>query len=268
MNERSCPICGDPIPPTAHRLQKLCGKSSCMMEQQRISGRKSYHKLLGHTKPENRSCVVCASDITHLRSNRVVCENPECKKEIIRRVKIEHYERVHGTAANVQQRRVAQARYRAAHRQPRSCQVCHGDISHMPAGARICERQSCIDYRERLRATKGKKPSTRQAIKITKPQLPKPKKRPSSIRPAATASQKFIMPVLPKRKRHSTVDGAPASSKPINLPEADRIHYGFVSKEPIVFDDPWDCQACRVDAALCRLHAEMTAAGYRPRVIS
>lgn len=82
---RHCPICGDEIPATAHRLKKLCGKPECLLEQQRISGRKSYHKLLGHTEPEKRLCVVCSADITGMRGNRVVCTDPACKREIKRR---------------------------------------------------------------------------------------------------------------------------------------------------------------------------------------
>lgn len=85
MSARHCPICGDEIPATAHRLKKLCGKSECLLEQQRISGRKSYHKLLGHTEPDQRSCVVCGADITGMRGNRVVCRDPACKREIKRR---------------------------------------------------------------------------------------------------------------------------------------------------------------------------------------
>lgn len=84
LQKRECIICGADISRT-HRLKKLCGQRECMLEQQRRSVRKSYHKLRGHTALEKRSCATCGDDISDLDSRRKVCNKPECKLAIKRR---------------------------------------------------------------------------------------------------------------------------------------------------------------------------------------
>lgn len=262
--KRECPICHDEIPATAHRLEKLCGKKECLLEQQRISGRKSYHKVLGHTEPEKRSCVVCHDDITHLRGNRVVCEKPTCKETIVKRSKNDYYERNHGTMTDKERRRQAASAYRARHRVggQRHCQICRDDISGLPGARTICYKQSCIDYRDRLRGQKGTSANTPRTStpRVSKPAAPKLDSRYQRV---PKASQK---PTIVKRQpvKHVDTDKPWVPMKPMNLPESMPQYGGIKIRTDSDFADPWNCQACRENSCLCRLHQRMDDDGDRP----
>ena len=272
MNDRKCPICGDPIPATAHRLKKLCGKPECMAEQARISGRKSYNKVNGHTVPEARECIVCHKDITHLRTSRKVCENPECKEVIVKRSKADYYQRNNGETEYEARRRVAAANYRAKHR-PRRCQICRDTINHLAPGVRICEKQSCIEYREKLRAQKGQyvaaKTVALKAPKIARTPKPakiaKPKLNPSYRRkpkPGMGITIRRNSPVKPVY----TKEEVKVSTKPTNLPESfPTSSIGISSIVDNGFNDPWDCASCRELLKLCDFHQGMVNDGYKPR---
>jgi len=268
MNDRKCPICGDLIPATAHRLKKLCGKSECMAEQARISGRKSYNKVNGHTVPEARECIVCHKDITHLRTSRKVCENPECKEVIVKRSKADYYQRNNGETEYEARRRVAAANYRAKHR-PRRCQICRDTINHLAPGVRICEKQSCIEYREKLRAQKGKY----VAAKPVASKAPKPAKVPKAPKLNANYQRKpkpEYTPIIRRRnapvKPVFTREEIKVNTKPTNLPES--IPTATTMSNIRVagsFDDPWNCGSCRDLQELCNFHVEMDMSGYKPR---
>lgn len=218
--KRECPICHDEIPATAHRLKKLCGKPECMLEQQRISSRKSYHKVLGHTEPEKRSCVVCHNDISHLRGNRVVCEKAECKETIVKRSKNDYYERNHGTSTDAERRRQASATYRAKHRPVQSHQVV------------------------RVKPTAAPKLDSRYQ------RVPRASQKPTIVR---------RQPV-----KHVDLDKPWVPMKPFNLPESMPQYGGLKTKIDSDFADPWNCQACRENSTLCRLHQRMTDDGSNP----
>lgn len=265
--ERHCPICNDLIPATAHRLKKLCGKKECMLEQQRRSTRKSYHKLLGHTEPEKRSCTVCGDDISHLRGNRVVCEKSECKETIVKRSKNDYYERNHGTAADAERRRLASATYRARHRVSgqRRCQICRDDISGLPGARTICNKVSCEEYRDRLRAQKGSGSSVnRSPRKVKAPRATAPKLDPRYQRVPKPHQKPNIVKRPQPIKRVITDDKPWAPMKPMNLPESMPVYAGIRHRTDTDFTDPWNCQACREHSKLCRLHQRMDDDGDRP----
>lgn len=266
--KRECPICHDEIPATAHRLKKLCGKKECMLEQQRISGRKSYHKVLGHTEPEKRSCVVCHNDISHLRGNRVVCEKPSCKAEIKRRSGYSYFARNSGNVLVKERNRVNARKYRAAkHKGERHCQICRDDITGLPGARTICYKQSCIDYRDRLRGQKGV--TTRASgiglrpPKIKNPaapkldaryqRVPKPSQKPTIVRRQPVERVQVDKPWVPM--------------KPMNLPESMPQYGGIKVRVETDFADPWNCQACRENSQLCRLHQRMDDDGDKPPTI-
>lgn len=232
MTERHCPICGDEIPATAHRLRRLCGKKECMMEQQRISGRKSYHKLLGHTEPEKRSCVVCSTDISDLRGNRVVCLKPECKEVIVKQVKREYYERVNGTVPDIERRRAASAAYRA---------------------------------RKRVAASSASRPMSAVTAPTTKPITRPAINKKYQRKPKQSSKIEIISkPIRQAPEAHDST--ATWKPKAFNLPEAIPVHSSKVaaSRQPGVFSDPWDCAACCGIGGLCRLHQSMTDDGAAP----
>ena len=233
MNARHCPICGDEIPATAHRLKKLCGKKECLLEQQRISGRKSYHKLLGHTEPEKRSCVVCSADISHLRGNRVVCENPACKETIVKRTKNEYYERNHGTLTDVERRRQASRVYRAKH-QP---------------------------WKKLAAARPPKPPKVAKDPKPVRPKLNANYQRKPKASYKPIIRRRVVRPIVVE-------DDTPWIPKPFNLPEERPVIHGIEKREISSFPDPWNCFACRTAGELCKLHTEMEVAGYQPRAVS
>ena len=258
--KRECPICHDEIPASAHRLKKLCGKPECMLEQQRISSRKSYHKVLGHTEPEKRSCIVCGDDISHLRGNRVVCEKPHCKETIVKRSKNDYYERNHGTSTDAERRRLASATYRARHRVSgqRRCQICRDDITGLPGARKICYKQSCEEYRDKLRAQR------RTSANVPRTSTPRPKLNPKYQR-TPKPHQKPTIVKRPQPVKRIIEDDKPwVPMKPFNLPESMPTHT-LVQKVPDTsFSDPWNCQACRSTATLCRLHQRMTDDGSKP----
>lgn len=260
MNSRHCPICGDDIPASAHRLKKLCGKKECLLEQQRISSRKSYHKVLGHTEPEKRSCVVCGADISHLRGNRVVCEKPECKKEIKRRSGYDYFKRNSGNELIMEKNRLNQRKYRAAKpKGERRCQICRDDITHLPGARTICYKQSCIEYRDRLRGQSGRQASVKSSspkpptINKNYQRVPKPHQKP--------VMQKKI--VQPRRIIEDDKPWVPmkAFNLPESMPQHTMVHSSLADTS---FSDPWNCQACRGSSALCRLHQKMTDCGSKP----
>lgn len=257
--KRECPICHNEIPASAHRLKKLCGKKECLLEQQRISSRKSYHKVLGHTEPEKRSCVVCHNDISHLRGNRVVCEKPECKKEIKRRSGYAYFERNSGNIIVKERNRVNAQKYRAA---KRKCRICRDDISHLPEGQDLCEKQSCADYLARIRGQKGTSANTPRAStpRVKKPAAPKLDTRYQRV---PKASQK---PTIVRRQPVKHVESSKpwVPMKPMNLPEFTPQYGGMKAKDESDFADPWNCQACRDNNCLCRLHQRMDDDGDRP----
>ena len=257
--KRECPICHDEIPATAHRLKKLCGKKECLLEQQRISSRKSYHKVLGHTEPEKRSCVVCNDDISHLRGNRVVCEKKSCKKEIKRRSGYAYFERNSGNQLAREKNRLNQQKYRAARRK---CRICRDDISHLPADKIICEKESCAEYLQRIRGQKyegssiNRSPRKVKAPRVVRQPLnknyqrkPKPHQKPIMAR----------KPVEPKRVIEDDTPWTPT----VRLPEAAPV-MAPMTVRTYSFDDPWNCQACREAGCLCRLHQRMDEDGDRP----
>lgn len=258
MNDRHCPICGDLIPPTAHRLKKLCGKEDCMLEQQRISGRKSYNKIHGHTKPEPRECEVCHKDITNLRGTRIVCENPNCKEAIVKRSKQEYYARNNGQLEYEARRRIASANYRAKKRVVRHCQVCRDDISHLAPGAKICLKESCNEYREKLRAQKGgsgyNRPRTsKPVVNVKPPKSVRPVLNPSYQRKPTSKSLITIRRNAPVKnislKEEVTVD-----TRATNLPEAYPTSTTMLTIRPEgSFNDPWNCGSCR-DNQLSLIH--------------
>lgn len=259
MNSRHCPICGDDIPASAHRLKKLCGKKDCMLEQQRLSGRKSYHKVLGHTEPEKRSCVVCAADISHLRSNRVVCEKPSCKETIVKRSKSDYYERNHGTTTDAERRRLASAAYRARHRvsSQRRCQICRDDITGLPGARTICYKASCEEYRDKLRAQRG------TSANVPRTSTPRPKLNPKYQR----TPKPHQKPTLVKRQepvKHIINEDESWTPRVTNLPEIMPRHSPTPKVVDNSFDDPWNCQACRISGGLCRLHQRMDDDGDTP----
>ena len=265
--KRECPICHDEIPASAHRLKKLCGKPECMLEQQRISSRKSYHKVLGHTEPEKRSCIVCHDDISHLRGNRVVCEKPECKETIVKRSKNDYYERNHGTSTDAERRRQASATYRAKHRVSgqRRCQICRDDITGLPGARSICYKQSCIDYRDRLRSQKGRGTSVPRTPRINKPQGSiAPRINKNYQRVPTAASRKPIVRPKPAPRRIKEDDKPWVPMGPMNLPESMPQYGGIKVKTESDFADPWNCQACRENSQLCRLHQRMDDDGDTP----
>lgn len=273
---RHCPICKDEIPATAHRLKKLCGKKDCMMEQQRISGRKSYHKVLGHTEPEKRSCVVCSADISALRTNRIVCEKPNCKEVIVKRTKAEYYERNNGVPTYEARRRIAAATYRAKHRPRviRHCQVCRDDISHLAPGAKICLKQTCEDYRNKLRAQKyaAVKPVKKTVLRpAPQPKQPKPTK-PVLDKRYQRKPKEGVKPIIRRRpvaKPRITEDDTPWKPRVFNLPEAAPVHTPTVATVvQSSFGDPWSCAACRELFSLCRLHQSMTDGGMKPKPVN
>lgn len=225
---RHCPICGDEIPATAHRLKKMCGKKECMMEQQRISGRKSYHKLLGHTKPEKKSCVVCGTDISNLRGNRVVCLKPKCKESIVKRSKNDYYERNYGTSTAVERRRQASRAYRAKH-QP-------------------WKNITAISAPKKTIAAPLSKPAAKPAIDTRYQRKPKD-------------SSKFeIRPKPLKKVENVTEEDTNWTPRALNLPEFMPAHSkpAESTRPASKFADTWNCAACREHEHLCRLHQSMT----------
>ena len=268
MNSRHCPICGDEIPDTAHRLKKLCGKKECLLEQQRISSRKSYHKVLGHTEPEKRSCVVCTADITHLRGNRVVCEKPTCKTEIKRRSGYAYFERNSGNPVAKEKNRLNQQKYRAA---KRKCRICRDDISHLPLTATICEKQSCEEYLQRLRSSKGVTTKASDlSLRPPKIKAPRVVRQPLNKNyqrvPTAASRKPIVRPKpAPVPKRVIKEDDTPWTPT-VRLPEAAPT-YGGMTMKSYSFDDPWNCQACREANHLCRLHQRMDDDGDRPPTV-
>lgn len=264
--ERHCPICGDPIPATAHRLKKLCGKRSCMLEQQRISSRKSYHKVLGHTEPEKRSCVVCGDDISHLRGNRVVCEKPECKNEIKRRSGYAYFARNNDDPTVKERNRLNQQKYRAAKpKKDRRCQVCRDPINHLPPGSTICEKRSCYDYREHLRdqarRQRTKAPKPPRAPKPARPTINKnyQRKPKEHMKPYIAGKKKIVKPVV-----HEDEAWTPRT---FNIPTEMPQHVPLSDRPTSTFADPWNCQACRNDSQLCRLHQSMEDSGSKPPMV-
>ncbi len=258
MNSRHCPICGDDIPASAHRLKKLCGKKECLLEQQRISSRKSYHKVLGHTEPEKRSCVVCNADISHLRGNRVVCEKPECKKEIKRRSGYDYFKRNSGNELIMEKNRLNQRKYRAAKpKSERRCQICRDDITHLPGARTICYKASCEEYRDKLRAQRG------TSANVPRTSTPRPKLNPNYQR----TPKPHQKPTIVKRQepvKHVINEDETWTPRVTNLPEIMPRHSSMPKLEDTSFDDPWNCQACRGSSALCRLHQKMTDCGSKP----
>jgi hypothetical protein len=203
-----------------------------MMEQQRISGRKSYHKLLGHTKSEERACVVCGADISDLRGNRVVCRKPECKEVIVKRTKNAYYERNHGTLTDMERRRQATARYRAKHRPAITARKTTARPTQKPKPAR-----PVVNTRYQ------RKP--RESMKFTI--LPRKEIKPSPV----------------------VEDDAPWTPKVHNLPESMTTpSVSDPTRRRSTFSDPWNCGACRAIEAPCRLHQSIAADGIKPLIRS
>lgn len=257
---RHCIICGDEIPATAHRLKKICGKSDCLLEQQRRSTRKSYHKLLGHTEPEKRSCVVCGDDITHLRGNRVVCEKESCLKERKRRSGYAYFERNSSNLSVREKNRMNQAKYRASRpKAQRRCQICRDDITGLPGARTICYKISCEEYRDRLRAAKGSGSSTPRTSKPARPTINKNYQR------KPKPHQKPIMEKRPKPVKRVIEDDEPWVPRSFNIPTSMPQHQKIDRAEAsTAFTDPWNCHACRTVQDLCRLHQSMEDDGSRP----
>lgn len=254
MSARHCPICGDELPSTAHRNKKLCGKSRCMKEQALRSGRASYHRLLGHTEHPPKNCMICGEDITDLPTNARTCKNPECIEERKRRTKQEYYKRNLNNPEHQERLRQNQANYRQRHHKNRYCQICKEDISALAPGTKICAKQSCREYRERLRAQKGQRIRPTKAVKP--PSQSRPLRKPARIR-TTKIKRPVPRPRIPDDATPwiPTVRGLPEAAKTNNI----TTPIQYVAS----FEDPWDCAACRGRGALCQLHQSMTNNGYR-----
>lgn len=262
---RHCIICEDEIPATAHRLKKICGKKDCLLEQQRRSTRKSYHKLLGHTEPEKRSCVVCSDDITHLRGNRVVCEKESCLKERKRRSGYAYFERNSSNLSVREKNRMNQAKYRASKpKAQRRCQICRDDITGLPGARTICYKISCEEYRDRLRAAKGSGSSTPKTPRTPKPARPTINKNYQRV-PTAASRKPIIRPKPAPAPKRVIEDDEPWMPRTFNIPTSMPQHQKIDRPEASkTFMDPWNCHACRTAQELCRLHQSMEDDGSRP----
>lgn len=258
-----CLICHKKLPIGSHRNRKLCGSKDCLMEQQRRSGRKSYHKLLGHTEPEKRNCVVCQADITGSRGNRIVCKNPDCKKEIKRRGGYAYFNRNrHNPTFQARNNELAR-KYRAAKpKKERKYQLCKADITHMAPGAKICSRQACHDMRDRLRSVKGDRTGIREhrrpVIRRVRQTNPITRAKPSS------ALKRRLMATRPTHHRAIVRDTIIRPFKPVDVPVTERIINSRPEKIEQAFIDHWCCAACQNAGTLCDLHQSMTDKGIKP----
>lgn len=221
---RHCPICKDEIPATAHRNKKLCGKNECMAEQQRISGRKSYHKLLGHTEPAKKSCIVCGDDISGLRGNRVVCLKSACLKERKRRSGYAYFARSIGSPILQAQRRQSVQKYRA----------------NKPKVAKAAVQPTAAPKPARPTINRNLQRKPKESSKIQIRRAPAAKSRP------AEADEVW----MPR-----------AMNLPVPGPAHTPMRITIVRSS---FPDPWNCAMCREQESLCRLHQSLTDDGKEP----
>lgn len=260
---RLCQICHGEIPSSAHRLQKLCGKKECSLTQARMSSRKSYHKLLGHTVAQKRSCVVCGADITGTRTNRVVCFDPKCKEQIKRRSKEDYYARTKNDPAIIAKKRINATNYRSKHRKVRQCIVCHQGIYGQPARSVVCGNPECTSKLNRLRAERGIQKSPMKRIRT----IARTTVRPEPKTKVVSAQNNPIKLHQPKKlvRKRIREDTTPWVPKPLNIPDF------TPSNKPVAavsvhdaFENRWDCFACSQQNDLCALHQRMENDGAKP----
>lgn len=239
---RRCPICNDEIPAFAHKLKKLCGKKECLNEQQRQSSRKSYHKLLGHSKPTARTCECCGDDISDLRGNRTVCEKPDCLQWRKRRAANKWARENSGRPAVALPGRP---------QMPETSKSASEAAAVPPAAIKPPTEPQFLPGYE-------KSPEEIEKWRPKPPKPPKPAKHPGyeDIHNKPDDAEWWCVHC----KRWGSHRSPDCIAVDYEHPAAQQREAG----DP--FTDPWNCQLCRTEQHLCPMHASMTKDGQTPPV--